>query len=571
MTTKPYKADTPDGTVRRIKNIITEHGLPVKEMRLGDGSMFCSCRIFLSDDDDDSSIGTNGKGMNMNYALASGYAEFMERFQNRVIIYPNPAGIGRPCRFFPDEVPYRLNHEQAVAAVRKFTPRVLPPDGIRADSIEGMQLPFYHVNNDEVAQVPYSLIRWVNGSNGMCAGNIREEALIQGFCEIFERYCIQEMYRRKIVPPDVPLEVFKGTDVLHRLNELRDKYGMDFYVKDYSLSEGFPVLALLLFNRDKSKYILHLGADLDPKIALERCYTEIFQGYTAETLTFENDVNACERLDVFNEFKRSLMYGRGRQHADFFTAAPSYSYTGHTSIPVGRNFREDLNNICRWIIDKGYDIYIRDNSFLGFPALHIVVPGLSEIDHTFCNLNRRITHMQLTENRINPLFRFASLSDAECLETIDYLSQLDKEAIELFPRNSNPMNTVNRHLLLLFLHVKMEHRDEACKCLEAYIDYCHSHHRPIRPYYERMLDILQGNTVADTASRDYLIARSFLAHPDRALAAIDSPTCFDCDRCPVANGCRYPFLKVIEDSYQQSMKGNMPDQLSLSELFSRNG
>lgn len=566
MIIKPYKADSPQGTVSRIKNIIALHGIPVKEQQLGDGSMFCSCRIFLAHDED-SSIGTNGKGMDKDYALASGYAEFMERFQNRVIVYPNPACINESCRFFPDEKPYRLNHDEALEKIKEFTPRVLSSDGLKAETVEGVSIPFYHVNSGKVIDVPYSLIRWMNGSNGMCAGNIREEALIQGFCEIFERYCIQEMYRRKIVPPDVPLHVFEGSEVLQRLNDLHDKHGMDFYVKDYSLGEGFPVIGLLLFNADKTKYILHLGADLDPKIALERCFTEVFQGYTVETLAFENDVNTCERLDLFNEFKRSLMYGRGRQHENFFSSSPTYSYTGHTTIQIGRNFQEDLHNICRWIMEKGYNIYIRDNSFLGFPTLHIVVPGLSEIDHAFCNLNRRVCHMQLTENRINPLFRLSTLNDKECIETIEYLNQLDKEAIELFPRNTNLGNTVNRHLLLMFLHIKLGHKEEAIQCLEGYVEYCRSQQRPMRPYYVSMLDILRGKVVADTESRDYLIARSFLSQPEKALSAIDTPLCFNCEQCSLSVGCRFPLLKEIERICQKTMKNNMPKQDSLKEIF----
>lgn len=564
---KPYKADTPTGTIRRIKNIIAEHHLPVQEITLGDGNMFCSCRIYISHDDD-SSIGTNGKGMNKEYAFASGYAEFMERFQNRVIVYPNPAGIHAPCRFYPDETYYKWTREEAVEMIKRFVPRALPDQDLKIETVEGVSLPFYHVNNGKVEDVPYSLIRWINGSNGMCAGNIREEALIQGFCEIFERYCLQEMYRRKIVPPNVPLSAFQGTKVIERLNNLRDTYGMDFQIKDYSLGEGFPVIGLLLYNKDKTKYILHLGADLNPEIALERCFTEIFQGYTAQTLPFENDINACERPDIFNEFKRSLMYGRGRQHEAFFTAPPTYPHKEHTTIPLGNNFREDLHNICQWLINKGYDIYIRDNSFLGFPALHIVVPGLSEIDRTFCNLNRRICHMQLTENRINPLFRLGSLNEDECLETIAYLEQLDKEAIELFTRNVHPGNTVNRHILLMLLHVRMKHTEEAATCLEEYANYCHLQGKAMRPYYEQMLNILRGYRVEDTSSHNYRIAQTFLAHPDKALKAIDSPTCFDCKRCPLSKGCRYPLLKEIETISQKAMSTNKVIQTSLTEIFS---
>lgn len=272
----------------------------------------------------------------------------------------------------------------------------------------------------------------------------------------------------KITPPDIPLTEFDGSEVLKRLEYVRDIYGMDFRVKDISLGEGFPVLALLLYSPDKTKYIVHLGADLNACVALERCFTEIFQGYTAETLRFDNDVNDCEKLDLFNEFKRSLMHGRGRQYASFFNDTPSYPYQGHITIPVGDDFREDLHNICQWIINKGYDIYIRDNSFLGFPALHIVIPGLSEIESTFFDLNRRIDHMQLTENRINPLFRLNSLGIDECMETIAYLEQLSDDGINLFTQNSNPGNFVNRHLLLMILCVRTHQNDKALQHLEAY-------------------------------------------------------------------------------------------------------
>ena len=177
--------------------------------------------------------------------------------------------------------------------------------------------------------------------------------------------------------------------------------------------------------------------------------------------------------------------------------------------------------------------------------------------------------MQLTENQINPLFRFANLNETECLETIEYLSQLDKEAIELFTRNSNPKNIVNRHLLLMFLHARLGHKKEMIKCLEGYAEYCRSQQRPMRSYYQRMLDMLRNIAIADTEAHDYMIASSFLAHPERALSAIDTPTCFNCSQCPLSEGCRYPLLKEIECISQRAMKSNMPVQGSLNEIFSR--
>lgn len=566
MVIKKYKADSPEHTVEKIRDKIAQLGIPIREIPLGDGKLFFSCRITITRNDD-SSIGTNGKGMNASYARASGYAEFMERLQNRAIIYPNPASINTPFRFFPDEKDYLWNHAEAEANIKKYVPRVFPSDiGLNAHKVEGKALPFYHVNSGETIEFPYSLIRWINGSNGMCAGNIREEAIIQGFNEIFERYCIQEMYLRKITPPDIPLSEFEGTEILRKLEYVRDVYGMDFRVKDISLGEGFPVIALLLYNKDKTKYIVHLGADLNARVALERCFTEIFQGYTAETLRFENDVNDCEKLDLFNEFKRSLMHGRGRQYASFFNDKPSYPYSIHTTIPEGKDFREDLHNICQWIMNKGYDIYIRDNSFLGFPALHIVVPGLSEIHSTFCDLNRRVNHMQLTENRFNPLFRLNSLDIKECKETISYLEQLRDEGINLFTRNDNPKNFVNRHLLLMVLYVKTCQNDRAIQHLEAYEKYCQLAGKEMQGYYYDIKRLLQGETI-DTKSISAKIAHSFLSRPEKALQAIATPNCFDCEHCELSEGCRYPLLQEVENIIQNAMAKKIIDQNSLKELF----
>lgn len=542
---KLYKAVTPEETIKRILDIIENHSLPVKEETLGDGDLFCSCRIFLSHNED-SSIGTNGKGMNTLFARASGYAEFMERIQNRVIVYPNPASIGMSCMFYPDEKPYSWNRTEAEENIRKFVPHVKSDQGLNADLVDGKLIPFYHFNKNEVEYVPYSLIRWINGSNGMCAGNITEEALIQGFNEIFERYSIQEMYIRRIVPPDVPLEIFEGTDILKRLYRMKEEYHMDFCVKDYSLGEGFPVLGLMVYSTDGSKYIMHLGADLNPVIALERCFTEIFQGYTAQTLRFENDINDCEKLNLFNEFKRSLMHGCGRLPLDYFTARPSYEYKGHTTIPVGSSFREDLNSICRWLRNKNYDIYIRDNSFFGFPTLQIVVPGMSEIDHTFCDLNRRIHHMQLTENRPNPLLHLHKLNEEECRETIAYLESLDSNGIDLFPRNHHRNNHVNRHLLLMLLYIRIGNQTRAQEQLDSYA----------------------ASSVPEQrikAAKAAFIQLSL--HPVKALQAIAAPQCFDCDKCKVNDGCRYPLLREIEDITQKAMANYDFDQNKLKAIF----
>ncbi len=227
---------------------------------------------------------------------------------------------------------------------------------------------------------------------------------------------------------------------------------------------------------------------------------------------------------------------------------------------MGKNFREDLNNIGQWIIDKGYDIYIRDNSFLGFPTLHIVIPGMSEIDHTFCNLNRRVSHMQLTENRMNPLFRLKTLDTKETRESIHYLEQLDMDAMELFTRNSNPKNHVNRHLLLMLLYLKVGDSCGAKKSLYDYVAFCHKNDRLMPEVYKCLLDKLSGKEESVSVTPSMKLASDILDAHDDVLRYIPTPTCFDCEHCSLADGCRYPLLEELENIMQDAMAANTIDQ-----------
>lgn len=566
MNTKKYKAVTPETTINKIKGILSCAQIPVKDLIYGDGDLFCSYRLVIAENND-YTIGTNGKGMTPLYAQASAYAEMMERFQNRVVIYPNPANHSSEFMYFPDEKKRRLNKEEANSITKRFTPRVLPDNGIEADSFDCIFLPFFHVNTQSVSELPYSLIRWVNGSNGMCAGNIPEEAMIQGFNEIFERYSLQEMYLRKLTPPNIPDDFFENTNILKNLKRMKSEYGMDYLIKDCSLGEGFPVIGLLVYNEDKSKYIIQLGADLSLQVALERCFTEIFQGHTAKTLDFENEINSCESLDLFNEFKRSLVYGRGRMPAEFFKDQPSYSFNTHSYIPAGNNFTEDFTNIIDWLKNNGYDIYIRDNSFLGFPTYHICIPGLSDIDKEFCNANARIIDKQLTENQISPLYRLPLLDNEELKTAIKILEKMEKDVIALVPHNRNKNNNVNRFLILMLAYYKIGNDNEALRCLTEYISRKEKNGQPVRKYYYAMKELLEGKDMPTDFDKDWYIAKNTLANRDNAMLACILPTCYSCETCEIQEGCRYKFLMDIELKTQSAMAHNPIQQSNLSKLF----
>ena len=77
-----HKDQSPQETVAAIKAELEELGLATElawTSHQFDGT--CSNRVSIAG----TSLGTNGKGTSDDYAMASGYAELMERVQNKAI------------------------------------------------------------------------------------------------------------------------------------------------------------------------------------------------------------------------------------------------------------------------------------------------------------------------------------------------------------------------------------------------------------------------------------------------------------------------------------------------------
>lgn len=83
---KKYKQQSPENTINTIRNILHNKGVFLKETSFKNDGMN-SCRLsIISHSLESLDIGTNGKGMSYLYALASGYAEFLERLQNDMLL-----------------------------------------------------------------------------------------------------------------------------------------------------------------------------------------------------------------------------------------------------------------------------------------------------------------------------------------------------------------------------------------------------------------------------------------------------------------------------------------------------
>lgn len=391
-----YKECFPDDTIQRLKKILDDCGIEIVEtVPLTSSINTQSLRISIKGTD----IGTNGKGMNNAYARASAYAEFFERFQNAILGHtmPNsaipfvvasdermmsPADLfdkSNSNAFFDFYFSERGMLDSSLAEkIKRFT------SVNRFDKSDpcGMYLtlPFYSVKNQKVVYLPYSSYSAMYGSNGMCAGNTREEALVQGLSEIVERIVQRRIFLEKPALPDMPLEyIQKYPDIYEMFVKANSNPKYTVFIKDCSFGGKYPVVALCIIEKNTGKYGLKLGCHPNIGIALERTFTEITQGidifeYSRKRSWLDFSNNSVDTPDnISNSFK----IGLSQYPYQLFAHTPDYPFTD-LERKVGQSNADILKS---WIYDflPEYDILIRDVSYTGFPSFHIIIPGLSEM------------------------------------------------------------------------------------------------------------------------------------------------------------------------------------------------
>jgi len=372
---KPYKATPPMETVQRIKKILRDNDISVVEVN-HNGDVFtgfCSCRIEIDREKiADLKIGANGKGMDPEYSLASGYAEFMERLQNGYLI-----------PFVPKDA-MEVSKEDYASAVHNFLigeygsseqSEEVVEKYLNNYSGENLLVPFTDFSTSKTFYFPSNLIDHLCGSNGLAAGNNYLEAILQGVSELFERYAQYRIMVCGDVPPQIDKIWFEDTEVLRRLKML-DMTGIKYYIFDASLGMGLPVIALVLEKDDM--FHIHFGADPSPITALERCLTEAYQGNdNLNHLFFSDTISAgADKLEIFNNFRKQCHNATGKIPRKLFAEEKSWDFTGFLH-PVSFSDENDLTYYIDVIKSLHSRLYIRKTGVLGFPSVRVYIPGIS--------------------------------------------------------------------------------------------------------------------------------------------------------------------------------------------------
>ena len=449
-----YKDALPADTVARIQAILAAHGIETAESRSASGVRHChSMRVSVQN----AAFGANGKGMTEDYSRASGYAEFMERLQagylqrrvwrDQMLDFPDekqltPDACAASCAVWLEQM--RTGAEaflgREVPAWQVFQ-KAFEAEGDRATVAA---LPFYDPIHDETAYFPKKAMPFLYNTNGLAAGNNLIEAAVQSLSEIYERYNLLKLFFGNEVPPAVPEEVLRSVPKLYEVIEDLRAAGLRVLVKDCSFGEPFPVLAAVVIDPVHHAYHVHLGAFPVFEIALERSFTELFQGRTLQTVADTTSVTLGDPQKRSNaELIQFLTKGCGRYPLSFFSDRPTYPFRAFPDRAAMTN-AELLHIFAQDLERKGRRLYLRDLSHLGFPAIRIVVPGMSEIMPTLL-IDRFPISWMLEQYRDAPLRSTALTAEqrTEYRMLLDYLAANYGEAAYdvLFLSGKNPDRT----------------------------------------------------------------------------------------------------------------------------------
>jgi len=213
-----YKSDFPENTIRLIEEGFKKVNLFLEYKPIG-SYPFYSGRVNIIP----SQIGANGKGLTPILAKASAFAELAERYSSGHIfdlIFLKDFIIERNLFFRKNEnyntiidkfiyydylkTPTNSNHSEMNKKVsvydyfKRYNVQKFELEIYQNNELLKRWVDAYSLNDQQYKKIPINLIRRISGSNGLASGNSMEEAFVQASCEIFERYSILEVLKKKI-------------------------------------------------------------------------------------------------------------------------------------------------------------------------------------------------------------------------------------------------------------------------------------------------------------------------------------------------------------------------------------
>ncbi|MFD3158725.1 YcaO-like family protein (plasmid) [Haloimpatiens sp. FM7330] len=605
---RPYKNLNPEETLNKIKNILEEVDLIPHEVFKGNPyPQIYSTRIEL--DESKGSFGTNGKGRTREYALASGYAEFMERIQNNWLVMFSRTIMSKIKKkqgfyFTPDEK--YLKKEEFLNLPNEIMEDILKYrsksktefvdsyfERLHNNNVEGIvSIPFYDTKNKKLIYLPINLLTIAVGSNGMAAGNTVPEAIFQGMCELMERWGAAETFYNQITPPTVPDEFLKRfSEEYEIINNIEKNGKFKIIVKDFSANKKIPSIGVIIINKETNKYRLNVGSDTSFQIALSRCLTEIYQGIESEDKFNESLLDIPKEIPSYfennhkedtykryEEFTNFTVDGSGTFPPSLFEEKEDYAFDSTVFIPK-ESYKEEVKAMISNLYNRGYNVYIRDNSYLGFPSIMVYVPEVSAFGRK--NINKPVESTKFNQIELdkieNLFFNFDNCSEEEMNKIEKALSDLNYTAVlgEIFNVNfkkNSPYNQFNVAFFLTQLRYRLGKYEQAVEALEAFKNNRQQqdlYYDIVTQYFKlkesgmNSEDIFKKILNMDFPKEEVSQVCEDLKNPKDVFKYIALPKCPNCDTCKLKDECLTTAKINVENKLRTKMKENPINQITL--------
>lgn len=358
----------PEETVRRFRENLGRLQLDIlkETVRIDNGRLGIPVYVSVCGRDAARVIGTKkqmGKGATPQQAEASAVMELAERF-SFFSFMQTPTHFTRATfasvreRALPFELIARSVHDES---------NDLPTSRRIFESLPLQWTPAFNLTRRTAALVPFDWFLAINQFNGPAAGNCKEEAILQGICEVVERHVSSIISHERLQVPLIRTEAAKDPMVVDMLAKYRGG-GVRLFISDFTLQMGIPSVGVLAYDPSThpewSEIVWTAGTTPHPEKSLSRALTEVAQ--------LAGDFNTAS-----NYVASGLPKFRRLDEADFVTHVNTWVDLASLPDLSHTNLRVELERCIQALADRGLEVFIVETTHpeLQIPAYYAIIPG----------------------------------------------------------------------------------------------------------------------------------------------------------------------------------------------------
>lgn len=359
---------SPEETVNRFREKLAGVQMDVlkETQRIDNGRLGIPIYLSRCGADAQRIIGTKkqmGKGATSQQAEASAVMELAERFSFFSFV-KNPAHFQRnTLAGLPDSA---MAFDMIARSVHDDS------DDLPASRKVFESLPFnwtwaFNLTRGCAVLLPFDWFFAINEFNGPSAGNCKEEAILQGICEIVERHVSSVISHERLAVPAIRPETAKDSMVVEMLAKY-DRCGIRLAVSDFTLGMGIPSVGVLAYDPatfpDRSEIVWTAGTTPSPEKAFSRALTEVAQ------LAGDFNTSANYVASGLPKFKRL-------EDARYITAPETRVDLSSLPDVSHANIRVEIENCVQALARRGLEVFLIETTHpeLRIPAYYTIIPG----------------------------------------------------------------------------------------------------------------------------------------------------------------------------------------------------